>query len=157
MYAQFRLRAQLADGHVVTTYNHPTLPLLLVSDTMTSETENTTDWLSDLMLLDANASYSSNATYTEWNVDNYLTTHWGPKHLPMDVVIPITIVYILIFVSGVVGNIAVCVVIVRNPSMHTATNCYLFSLAVSDLTVLLFGKYLLNPLAVLFVFVFCLI
>lgn len=115
------------------------MPLLLVSDTMTSETENTTDWLSDLMLLDANASYSSNATYTEWNVDNYLTTHWGPKHLPMDVVIPITIVYILIFVSGVVGNIAVCVVIVRNPSMHTATNCYLFSLAVSDLTVLLFG------------------
>lgn len=129
----------MADGHVVTTHNHPTLPLLLVSDTMTSETENTTDWLSDLMLLDANASYSSNATYTEWNVDNYLTTHWGPKHLPMDVVIPITIVYILIFVSGVVGNIAVCVVIVRNPSMHTATNCYLFSLAVSDLTVLLFG------------------
>ena len=54
-------------------------------------------------------------------------------------VIPITIVYILIFVSGVVGNVAVCAVIIRNPSMHTATNCYLFSLAVSDLTVLLFG------------------
>ncbi|XP_057374113.1 neuropeptides capa receptor-like [Daphnia carinata] len=106
---------------------------------MTSDVENTTEWLSDLMLLEANASYSSNATVNEWNVHNYLTTHWGPKHLPMDVVIPITIVYILIFVSGVVGNIAVCVVIVRNPSMHTATNCYLFSLAVSDLTVLLFG------------------
>lgn len=107
---------------------------------MAFDTENSTDWLPDLLLqLDSNAS--NNATsYNEWNVDTYLATHWGPKHLPMDVVVPITIVYILIFVSGVVGNIAVCVVIVRNPSMHTATNCYLFSLAVSDLTVLLFGN-----------------
>ena len=90
------------------------------------------------LMLDVNAS--SNASYNEWNVDSYLATHWGPKHLPLDVVVPITIVYILIFVSGVVGNVAVCAIIVRNPSMHTATNCYLFSLAISDLTVLLFGK-----------------
>ncbi|XP_046440100.1 neurotensin receptor type 1-like [Daphnia pulex] len=101
---------------------------------------SSTDWLlPDVSPLDSNASYLMNGSYGEWNVDTYLATHWGPKHLPMDVVVPITIVYILIFVSGVVGNIAVCVVIVRNPSMHTATNCYLFSLAVSDLTVLLFG------------------
>jgi hypothetical protein len=103
---------------------------------------NSTDWLlPDDSPLDSNASSYLNGS-DEWNVDTYLATHWGPKHLPMDVVVPITIVYILIFVSGVVGNIAVCVVIVRNPSMHTATNCYLFSLAVSDLTVLLFGNYI---------------
>jgi neuromedin U receptor 1 len=107
---------------------------------MSFDTENNTDWLPDFVQLDSNASYSNNASYNEWNVDTYLATYLGPKHLPMDVVVPITIVYILIFVSGVVGNIAVCVVIVRNPSMHTATNCYLFSLAVSDLTVLLFGN-----------------
>jgi hypothetical protein len=104
---------------------------------------NSTDWLlPDDSPLDSNASSYLNGSDGEWNVDTYLATHWGPKHLPMDVVVPITIVYILIFVSGVVGNIAVCVVIVRNPSMHTATNCYLFSLAVSDLTVLLFGNYI---------------
>ena len=99
---------------------------------------NGTGWLPDLMLDNA----SSNGSYSEWNftVESYLAVHWGPKHLPLDVVIPITIVYILIFVSGVVGNVAVCAIIVRNPSMHTATNCYLFSLAISDLTVLLFGK-----------------
>lgn len=90
---------------------------------------------------DGNGSLLGNASYNEWNVDAYLATHLGPKHLPMDVVVPITVVYILIFVSGVVGNVAVCAVIIRNPSMHTATNCYLFSLAVSDLTVLLFGNF----------------
>lgn len=85
---------------------------------------------------------SDNELYNSsfFNVDAYLANHWGPKHLPLDVVIPITIVYVLIFVSGVVGNVAVCAVIIRNPTMHTATNVYLFSLAISDLTVLLFGN-----------------
>ena len=86
---------------------------------------------------DANNS-SLNMTY---DIDTYLSLFLGPKHLPLDVVIPITVVYVVIFVSGVVGNVAVCVVIIRNPSMHTATNCYLFSLAISDLTVLLLGKW----------------
>lgn len=102
-------------------------------------TNISTSWLQEY---DGNGSNLGNSSYNEWNVDSYLATHWGPKQLPMDVVVPITIVYVLIFVSGVVGNVAVCVVIVRNPSMHTATNCYLFSLAASDLTVLLFGKRL---------------
>lgn len=107
---------------------------------------SSTSWLQELQL-DVNGSNLGNSSYSynnEWNVDSYLATHWGPKQLPIDVVVPITIVYVLIFVSGVVGNVAVCVVIVRNPSMHTATNCYLFSLAASDLTVLLFGKRHLN-------------
>lgn len=74
-------------------------------------------------------------------LDEYLQTVRGPKHLPLNVVIPLTAIYVAIFVSGVVGNIAVCVVIVRNISLHTATNYYLFSLALSDLTLLLLGKY----------------
>nr|UQU42801.1 neuropeptides capa receptor [Bemisia tabaci] len=63
----------------------------------------------------------------------------GPKHLPLEIVLPITIVYVSIFLTGVAGNLAVCLVIVRNSSMHTATNYYLFNLAVSDLTLLLLG------------------
>ena len=77
---------------------------------------------------------------SEWNVDDYLYNNWGSRQLSMHVLAPITAVYILLFVSGVVGNVSTCIVIIRNSSMHTATNCYLFSLAVSDLTVLLFGK-----------------
>jgi hypothetical protein len=74
------------------------------------------------------------------SVEEYLLRMLGPKHLPLAVVVPITLIYVTIFVSGVVGNVAVCVVIARNKSMRTATNYYLFSLAVSDLMLLLLGE-----------------
>jgi hypothetical protein len=74
-------------------------------------------------------------------VEGYLLRTRGPKHLSLNIVLPITVIYVFIFVTGVIGNIAVCVVIVRNNFMHTATNYYLFSLAVSDLTLLLLGKF----------------
>ncbi len=51
-----------------------------------------------------------------------------------------TIIYVIMFITGVTGNVAVCLVIIKNRSMHTATNYYLFSLAVSDLVILLLGK-----------------
>ncbi|EDV41670.1 uncharacterized protein Dana_GF17594 [Drosophila ananassae] len=50
-----------------------------------------------------------------------------------------TICYALIFVAGVLGNLITCIVISRNNFMHTATNFYLFNLAVSDLILLLSG------------------
>ncbi|KAL1491795.1 hypothetical protein ABEB36_012339 [Hypothenemus hampei] len=53
--------------------------------------------------------------------------------------IPFTIVYLLIFLTGVIGNISTCVVIAKNKSMHTATNYYLFSLAISDMLLLISG------------------
>lgn len=55
------------------------------------------------------------------------------------IVLPITVIYAVIFFTGLIGNISTCVVIARNKSMHTATNYYLFSLAVSDLLLLVFG------------------
>ena len=58
-----------------------------------------------------------------------------------------TIIYILMFVMGVIGNIAVCFVIVHNKSMHTATNYYLFSLAISDLIILIIGKLSIGPIS----------
>ena len=48
----------------------------------------------------------------------------------------------MICISGVFGNVAVCLVIIKNKSMHTATNYYLFSLAISDLMILVLGKYI---------------
>ncbi|CAH0581131.1 unnamed protein product [Chrysodeixis includens] len=41
----------------------------------------------------------------------------------------------LIFIASLVGNILTCIVIYSDRSMHTATNYYLFNLAVSDLLV----------------------
>lgn len=63
----------------------------------------------------------------------------GPKRDSLYVVIPITIIYAIIFLSGFIGNISTCVVIARNKSMHTATNYYLFNLAISDLLLLVSG------------------
>lgn len=60
----------------------------------------------------------------------------------------VTIVYVIIFLTGVIGNVIVCVVIVRHSTMHTATNYYLFSLAVSDLLFLLMGKCLRRKLSI---------
>lgn len=59
------------------------------------------------------------------------------------VLIPITIIYVLMFFTGVIGNVAVCFVIIKNRSLHNATNYYLFSLAISDLIILLLGKLLI--------------
>lgn len=55
------------------------------------------------------------------------------------VVIPITVIYTTIFLVGTVGNISTCIVIAKNKVMHTATNYYLFSLAISDLVLLFSG------------------
>lgn len=60
---------------------------------------------------------------------------------PMFVLISVTICYLFIFVAGVLGNVITCTVISRNKSMHTATNYYLFNLAISDLILLLSGKF----------------
>uniref|UniRef100_A0A8D8W1N5 Neuropeptides capa receptor n=1 Tax=Cacopsylla melanoneura TaxID=428564 RepID=A0A8D8W1N5_9HEMI len=64
---------------------------------------------------------------------------WGPQHDPLYIVLPVTIIYIIILVTGCIGNLCTCVVIARNKHMHTATNYYLFSLAVSDLLMLFWG------------------
>ena len=63
----------------------------------------------------------------------------GPKNLPLASVIPMTIFYSLIFVCGMVGNVSTCLVIANNQYMQTATNMYLFNLAVTDMLTLLAG------------------
>ncbi len=63
----------------------------------------------------------------------------GPVRDPLYTAIPMTLLYVLILVTGVIGNLVTCVVIARNRYMHTATNYYLFSLAISDLLLLILG------------------
>lgn len=84
---------------------------------------------------------NENVTETNLNVSNAVdpTLIFGPQHDSLYIVIPITIIYTLIFVTGVFGNFCTCLVIIRNKSMHTATNYYLFSLAISDLLLLVSG------------------
>lgn len=71
--------------------------------------------------------------------DAYLKTILGPKQPEFYKLIPVTVIYCLIFVTGLVGNVCTCIVIARNQYMHTATNYYLFNLAIADLLVLVLG------------------
>lgn len=52
------------------------------------------------------------------------TTSFAPS-LALSTTIPLTTIYLVIFISGVLGNVITCIVISRNKSMHTATNYYL--------------------------------
>ncbi|XP_026163253.1 neuromedin-U receptor 2 [Mastacembelus armatus] len=95
---------------------------------------------SNISKLLLNASIPVNATgnntndqFTEVNLFEVL----GPKRSPF--FLPVTSVYLLIFVTGLSGNLLTCVVIAKHKKMHNPTNLYLVSLAVSDLLVLLFG------------------
>lgn len=71
------------------------------------------------------------------STEDYLTFLCGPRRSHL--FLPMALVYSLIFIVGVVGNFLVCLVILKHRNMKTPTNYYLFSLAVSDLLVLLFG------------------
>lgn len=84
------------------------------------------------------ATMADDSRSFDHNFDN-LTLIYGPRRDPLYIVIPITVIYMIIFVTGIVGNISTCIVISKNKSMHTATNYYLFSLAISDFMLLLSG------------------
>ncbi len=79
---------------------------------------------------------SGNAT----DVSRFLELHLGPQRLPYNSLIPFTVVYCVIFMTGMVGNASTCLVILRNQYMQTATNFYLFNLAVADMLTLFIGK-----------------
>ncbi|CAB3246969.1 unnamed protein product [Arctia plantaginis] len=82
----------------------------------------------------------TNTTYFDCTEEELLWLVMGPRRLPLPKIIPISVLLLVIFMTGMGGNVSVCVVIVKHPAMHTATNYYLFSLALSDLLLLLFGK-----------------
>ncbi|PZC73731.1 hypothetical protein B5X24_HaOG208915 [Helicoverpa armigera] len=85
----------------------------------------------------------TNLSHFDCSEEEMLWLMMGPRTLPLQKIVPISVLLLVIFLTGVVGNVAVCVVIVKHPAMHTATNYYLFSLALSDLLLLLFGKFLI--------------
>ncbi|KAG4080023.1 hypothetical protein HA402_006335 [Bradysia odoriphaga] len=82
---------------------------------------------------DPTTEYNTQMFYSPVTYLNY------PVRDSLCFVIPLTFIYSIIFISGILGNVITCVVITRNKNMHTATNYYLFSLAVSDLLLLVSG------------------
>ncbi|XP_013773449.1 pyrokinin-1 receptor-like [Limulus polyphemus] len=73
------------------------------------------------------------------DMTEFLQKNLGPKRAVLPLVISMTVLYTVILLTGVVGNICTCLVIARNKYMHTATNYYLFSLSISDVLLLILG------------------
>lgn len=45
---------------------------------------------------------------------------------PLSIILPISVCYLIILVTGILGNVITCVVIANNKTMHTATNYYVW-------------------------------
>lgn len=88
--------------------------------------------------------YKNESTFNSSDFDegNFVEKYLGKRYMDMGSLVVLSALYCLMFLSGVIGNLCTCVVIARNRFMHTATNYYLFSLAISDVMTLILGKYL---------------
>ena len=101
-------------------------------------------------MVEANqTTWPDNATQSFWPdlntsdpeaIRERLQSMLGARYRSQVESIILTIVYSIIFITGIVGNVFTCVVITRNNYMHTATNYYLFSLAISDVLTLILGE-----------------
>lgn len=81
--------------------------------------------------------------------------------LPTHMVIVYGVVYGLIFLTAVVGNVMVVVVVAKTPKMGTVTNLFIANLAIADILVAIFcipitfldniyyGEYITNSLVVM--------
>lgn len=93
-----------------------------------------------IFIMDNKTNYSDLTNFNSQMFYSPVTYLNYPVRDSLGFVIPLTFIYSVIFISGLLGNVITCVVITRNKNMHTATNYYLFSLAVSDLLLLVSGK-----------------
>ena len=50
-----------------------------------------------------------------------------------------TIFYVIVFVTGILGNMSVIVVIIKSKGLHCAMNYYLVSLALADILIIILG------------------
>uniref|UniRef100_A0A915MSN5 G-protein coupled receptors family 1 profile domain-containing protein n=1 Tax=Meloidogyne javanica TaxID=6303 RepID=A0A915MSN5_MELJA len=73
------------------------------------------------------------------NITEYVLEKLGERCAVSSIIVPTAIIYGLILLIGLFGNICTCLVILKNKSMQNPTNYYLFSLAVSDLLILTLG------------------
>ncbi|XP_021694460.1 pyrokinin-1 receptor [Aedes aegypti] len=112
----------------------------ITSLSSSNSSDNITDHTSDVSVLPNNGFATNGIFYVNGSVANHnIPTEPDDVRDALWIVIPISIIYSTIFVIGVLGNVITCFVISKNKSMHTATNYYLFSLAISDLLLLLTG------------------
>ena len=52
----------------------------------------------------------------------------------------VTVFYLFVFLSGLLGNISVIIVIIKSKGLHCAMNYYLISLAIADVLIIVLGR-----------------
>ncbi|XP_044749380.1 neuropeptides capa receptor-like [Coccinella septempunctata] len=80
-----------------------------------------------------------NPWLNETNLWLFIEEERGSQQQPLNTAVPLTVINGLIFITGITGNVGVCIVIRKNSMLHTATHYFLFNLAVADLILLIFG------------------
>nr|CAI5866371.1 unnamed protein product [Callosobruchus analis] len=96
-----------------------------------------TDEKFDMYLCIRQAENHTDVVSDPWE---YISCHWGPQVQEMGIAVSMTVINCIIFVSGLLGNIIVCIVITKHPSLNSPTDYYLLNLAISDVTLLVFGE-----------------
>ncbi|KAM7532506.1 hypothetical protein Aperf_G00000132418 [Anoplocephala perfoliata] len=69
----------------------------------------------------------------------YMIPIRGLRRTELELLVPISIIYLIIFTFGFFGNVILLWVILINRSFHTPINYYLVNLSVSDLLILVLG------------------
>lgn len=68
-----------------------------------------------------------------------LSSHEQNPSFRYPILLPVTALYCVIAIGGLVGNALTCMVVAKNTIMRTSTNYYLVNLAVADLFTLMLG------------------
>ena len=87
------------------------------------------------------ALYKGQSSNISNELEDFLLAVMGPQQMDDKfLLILITIFYLLLFITGLMGNLSVCIVIFRSKNLHTAMNYYLVSLAIADITIIIMGE-----------------
>ena len=87
------------------------------------------------------ALYKGQSNNISNELEDFLLAVMGPQQMDDKfLLILITIFYLLLFITGLMGNLSVCIVIFRSKNLHTAMNYYLVSLAIADITIIIMGE-----------------
>ena len=73
-------------------------------------------------------------------LDEYIQANLGEQFLPLIYSIPITLIYLVILLFGLIGNGFILLVITCNRKMWTSPNCYIFNLAISCGIIVVIGR-----------------
>ena len=109
-------------------------------------------WQIDLHQLGINAARmnKSDLTGNQILIAQYIAQTLGPQQaLPLTWLISLTVIYIVILISGLIGNSITILIIFRFRYMQSITNLYLCNLAITDLISLMFSKFALKLMIIL--------